>query len=88
MDDVLEVIYNFAGTSLTSRILSDVLTVGKIMKCSQFVDHGGMKFFVERVCTCNDKCGGIRCTPVMLLNLIGLTDEHLDNDESNELFHE
>ena len=88
MEDVTDLIYSFAGTSLTNQVLDDVLTFGKIQKCMDYVTHGGMKFYVEKICTCDDKCGGIRCRPVLLLNLVGIAEEDFINDESNELLYE
>ena len=70
--DLYWMIREFAGSSITEQIHTDIRFHGKIVASSKFVEVGAYVFRVERECTCDDKCGGIFCEPILFFNMIGL----------------
>ena len=71
MEQIHGIIKSYAGTSLTQDILEDIVDFGAMMNQQRYFYRGGMLFRVDRLCVCNDNCGGIRCKPILIFSMVG-----------------
>ena len=71
MEQIHEVIRSFAGSSYTKDVLDDIIDFGALMNQHRYLLQGGMIFRVDKICICDDSCGGIRCEPILVLSLMG-----------------
>jgi len=72
-DDIVSIIREFAGTSLTSKILSGVIMRGYLKQFRKFKVVGSFLFLIQHVCVCDLKCGGIFCKPHQVFECVGLS---------------
>lgn len=71
MEHVNSIIRSYAGTSLTKNLLDDIVDFGALLNQQRFFYQAGFLFRVDRLCVCDDACGGIRCKPILIYNMIG-----------------
>ena len=71
MEHVNSIIKSYAGSSLTKHILNDIVDFGALVDQQRYFVQGGMLFRVDRLCACGDACGGVRCKPILIFNMIG-----------------
>ena len=69
--DTDQIIRNFTGTSLTQKILQDIVARGIEKKKRDLKIVGGFAFTLEKLCVCDRSCGGIMCRAINVFTLKG-----------------
>ena len=78
MEQIFPIIREYAGSAYTKKVLTEIISFSKFMDQQRYFRKSGMLFRVDRLCVCTDACGGIRCRPILVFNMVGLPDIRLD----------
>jgi len=86
LGDIYCLIREFAGTSLTSSVLAQIEIWRDVLEARKYVTMGEYLFRVKEICRCDNKCGGLFCDPLQVLQLVGLRGKIDPTIEQNGVF--
>ena len=75
-------IRSFAGSSMTSDVLTQIHIMHMLRELDETVEIAGMEFAVSKRCTCHQACGGIFCVGVKVYKLKGNANVQRSGDRT------
>ena len=74
MDDIYDIVFQYRGAPLSNRCMGELRKVMLHRRGNTLEICGALYFKVEKLCVCNDNCGGLFCDAIVTKQLCGLTN--------------